>query len=69
MMFMVWHSLREPVTNIMGLSQMLKRKSFPEHEKITILNYIDESANRLDSLTKELANFINELDKRQKEET
>ena len=55
MMFMTSHKLRVPITNIMGMAEVLEQSlSAPEKLK-KIVDYIKKSAIILDDFTKELA--------------
>ncbi len=62
MLFMISHNVRQPVTNLVGLVNLLESKENSEEELATILAYIKESAHALDDFTRELTSYINGLD-------
>jgi hypothetical protein len=60
-MFLTSHKVRQPVANILGLSEMLNQSiSSPEDFKQS-LDCIKQSAVSLDVFTRELTTFICEL--------
>lgn len=63
MMFITSHKVRHPVTQIMGISNLLddflvNEKLLTEEELIKIVGYIKTSINSLDEFTKELTTFM-----------
>lgn len=62
MLFMISHNVRQPVTNLVGLVNLLESKENSEEELATILTYIKDSAYALDDFTRELTTYINGLD-------
>lgn len=63
MIFMTSHKVRQPVTNILGLSSLLDNASISLEQLREITGYMKVSAERLDDFTKELTNFIQNLKK------
>lgn len=61
MIFMISHKVRQPIANILGLSQLLDLSKDSNAEIEQTLNYIKISAASLDILTKELNTDIIEL--------
>ncbi|MGL5112299.1 MAG: hypothetical protein ACRC6O_06645 [Flavobacterium sp.] len=61
-MFMISHKIRLPLTNILGLSNLLTINSNSIEENTELIELIKKSATDLDMFTKELALFINKLD-------
>jgi signal transduction histidine kinase len=60
MMFMISHHVRQPVVNILGLSNLIDTSRDPGELK-TMLGFIKRSAKALDVFTKELVAFMREL--------
>jgi signal transduction histidine kinase len=58
MMFIVSHKVRQPVTHIIGLSNLLDLHIVSENELKQSVDYIKQSAISLDLFTKELTLFI-----------
>lgn len=61
-MFIVSHKIRLPLTNIIGLTNLLNINANTDEESIEIIELIKKSATDLDLFTKELALFIKKLD-------
>ncbi|MFM6975369.1 MAG: PAS domain-containing protein [Sphingobacteriaceae bacterium] len=61
MIFITSHKVRQPVSNILGLSALLDSASISLEELKNISGYMKQSAIKLDNFTKELTNFIEEL--------
>lgn len=61
MIFMTSHKVRQPVSNILGLSALLDSASISLEELKNISGYMKQSAITLDNFTKELTTFIEEL--------
>lgn len=60
MLFMTSHRVRQPITQILGMSNLLEKKNSQEDlQKIT--SYMKQSLRSLDVFTKELTLFINDL--------
>ena len=58
MMFITSHRVRQPLTNIMGQSALLKNLTLSQDDLTHIANNMKESIENLDSFTKELSQFI-----------
>lgn len=63
MIFMTSHKVRQPVSNILGLSDLLEDDSLSQLDLKEICDFMKESAITLDEFTKELTHFIYELRK------
>lgn len=59
--FMTSHKVRQPIANILGLSELLDLSKDSKLEITQTLDYIKTSAQSLDVLTKELNAYIIEL--------
>ncbi|WP_338644889.1 diguanylate cyclase [Flavobacterium sp. KS-LB2] len=58
-MFMTSHKVRQPIANILGLSYLLHHQSVNSPDELReSLDYIKQSALKLDAFTKELTQFI-----------
>ncbi|MFV5695335.1 hypothetical protein ACM55G_07850 [Flavobacterium sp. LB3P122] len=66
MMFMTSHKVRQPVANILGLSDLLDQTINSPDEHIQLLNHIKQSDLVLDYFTKELMLFISHLEQKGK---
>jgi hypothetical protein len=66
MMFMTHHKVRQPVANILGLSQMLEQYIKAPVTLRKLVGYMELSAKDLDAFTKELTVFIGALEKKGK---
>lgn len=61
MLFMISHKVRQPVTQILGLAELIENvMDSPERLKVKI-EYIQQSAQALDTFTKELSAHIQQL--------
>ena len=60
MMFMTSHRVRQPIARIIGVSTLLENLNNSPEELIRMTGYMKQSAEALDSLTRELATFIYE---------
>jgi signal transduction histidine kinase len=60
MMFFISHKLRQPVTTIMGLSNMLNSKFISRLEMKKILQFIKQCALSLDKLTRDISSLVYE---------
>lgn len=58
LLFMISHKVRQPVANILGISNTLNDLDITHEELCTMSNYMKESAVKLDVLTKELNDII-----------
>ena len=56
--FKASHEVRQPVSNILGLAQILEKENYNPAELEFIVRYFKESAAKLDLFTKELTAFI-----------
>lgn len=61
-MFVISHKVRLPLTNILGLANLLTNITNTNEENLEFIELIKESAKDLDKITKELGAFIYELD-------
>ncbi len=64
MLFITSHKIRQPVTNILGLTELLEYDSNLSKDASKALYFIKNSAVKLDSFTHELNNFIVDKAKR-----
>ncbi len=61
-MFMISHNVRQPIANIIGISSLIKTsKNTPEEIK-KLVNYLSTSASALDLFTKDLMDFMMNLE-------
>jgi signal transduction histidine kinase len=65
-MFMTSHKVRHPITNILGLADLLDHEATSPFELKEYLQHIKQSALKLDTVTKELTNFISTLGQKDK---
>lgn len=63
MMFITSHKVRHPVTQIIGITNLMQ-ESLTQEEVEKVMGYLKQSANSLDSFTKELTMFIYNIRKR-----
>ena len=66
-MFITSHRVRQPVTNILGISNQLDQTSNSQQEVKDCIEFIKQSALTLDTFTKELTIFISNLKQKGKE--
>lgn len=59
--FITSHKIRLPVTNILGLSDLLDETSNTAADNVHIINGLKESATVLDIFTRELAEYLHSL--------
>jgi hypothetical protein len=64
MMFLTSHRVRQPVANILGIAQILDSSGISQKEFNQAVQYMKESAVKLDAFTKELTAFIEQLGKK-----
>ncbi|MDP1801872.1 MAG: diguanylate cyclase, partial [Bacteroidota bacterium] len=64
MMFVISHKVRQPVVNILGLSNLIDLTTNGKEELNQIMLYIKQSALSLDTFTKELTTMIDDLAKK-----
>lgn len=60
MLFMISHKIRQPVAQILGLSDLIENEKYSPKEFKEMLVFIKQSAHSLDTLTRELSKFIQE---------
>lgn len=60
MLFMTSHHVRQPITHILGLSNVFSDLTLSQDDLKYTMTQIQQSANSLDTFTKELTNFISE---------
>lgn len=58
MLQMTSHQIRQPITNILGLTKLMKIGPNLSEEEKTQINYIKDSAIKLDEFTYNLNDFI-----------
>lgn len=63
MLFMTSLKVQQPVSNILGLSDLLEDEALDQVELKEICDFMKESAIQLDEFTKELTTFIHQLKK------
>jgi signal transduction histidine kinase len=68
MMFMTQHKVRQPVANIIGVSNLLDEFIDKPEMLRKMIAYLKESAVSLDVFTKELTDYIGELEEKGKNE-
>lgn len=64
MIFITCHKVRQPVANILGVSQLLEGFLAKSDDFMTIVGYMRQSAMSLDEFTRELTEFIHDLKER-----
>ncbi len=60
MMFFISHKLRQPVSTILGLSNMANSKFISRIEMKKILQFIRQCALSLDKLTRDISSLVHE---------
>ena len=68
MLFMTSHKVRQPVTQIIGMSNLLEHEHNSHEDLKRITRYMKDSLHSLDLFTKELTTFLNDLQDRVKDE-
>lgn len=63
---MTSHKVRQPVTQIMGVSNMLEHVVHSKSELQRISSYLKESISTLDDFTRELTHFIHDMESKAK---
>jgi PAS domain S-box-containing protein len=66
LVFMISHKVRSPVANIMGIAHLLDIKEHAQEELKTISGHMKASAESLDGFTKEIGEYLTELQGRAK---
>jgi signal transduction histidine kinase len=66
MMFITSHKVRKPVANILGLTDLLEYFLRSPAKLRQLVNYLKLSAEELDDFTKELTEFISQLEEKGK---
>lgn len=61
MLFITSHKVRQPITQIMGMSELLNKSQSTREDLLLITDYMKVAVNSLDSFTKELTLFMNSL--------
>jgi light-regulated signal transduction histidine kinase (bacteriophytochrome) len=61
MMFITSHKVRKPVSQIMAISVLLESEINSQEELNNIIGFMKESVENLDSFTRELTKFIQDL--------
>ncbi|RYD75321.1 MAG: response regulator [Sphingobacteriales bacterium] len=67
MMFLTSHKLRVPITNILGISEVLEQSLNAPEKLNKLVGFIKKSANILDDFTKELSVTMESLEKKVKD--
>ena len=62
MMFMTSHKVRQPIANIIGISNLLDDSVNSSDDLKKIADYIKQSALSLDAFTKELTQLMSDLE-------
>ncbi len=57
------HDIRQPVSSIVGVSNLLDSDMVSEHDLKTVSSYMKESVQRLDQHTRELTDYVTQLRK------
>lgn len=57
------HDIRQPVSSIVGVSNLLDSDMVSEHDLKTVSSYMKESVQRLDQHTRELTDYVSQLRK------
>ena len=60
MLFMTSHKVRQPIANILGITNMLTNTKLTAKELTRLLGYMKVSAFTLDTFTQELTAFMDE---------
>jgi signal transduction histidine kinase len=60
MLFMISHKIRQPVANIIGISNLLDLTNPNANDLKTMSNFMCQSAVKLDMLTRELNDLVSE---------
>jgi signal transduction histidine kinase len=63
MMFITSHKVRKPVANILGLTNLLEQFIRSPAKLRKMVNYLKLSAEQLDDFTKELTEFISQMER------
>jgi signal transduction histidine kinase len=66
MMFMISHNIRQPVANIIGISSLIKTSKNTSEETRKLVSYLQTSAITLDAFTKDLMEFMMNLETQEK---
>ena len=66
MMFMTHHKVRQPVANILGMANLIEQYAHSPAVLKKIATYMKQSATDLDTFTRELTNFIADLEEKGK---
>ena len=64
MLFMTSHKVRQPIVNIMGMSNILNTTDNSKEDLIKITEYMRHSVDSLDKFTRELTDYIVDLKRR-----
>jgi nitrogen-specific signal transduction histidine kinase len=64
MIFMTSHNLRQPITHILGVANVLDESVQSQEELRTIVGYMKGSALALDSYTRELTDYIQRMQRK-----
>lgn len=57
------HDIRQPVSSIVGVSNLLDNDMISEHDLKTVSSHMKESVQRLDQHTRELTDYVSKLRK------
>ena len=61
LVFMISHKVRSPVANIMGIAHLMEVAEHPLEELQTLVDHIRNSAGSLDVFTREMGDYLTEL--------
>lgn len=64
-MFITQHKVRQPVTNILGMASLIEQHADSPETIKKIMQYMKQSAIDLDAFTRELTNFVNDLEQKE----
>lgn len=69
MLFMASHKVRQPVANILGVSNMLDLNEISHDDLQKVVRHMKNSVDTLDTFTQELTTFIHDLKPRTRDES
>ena len=61
MLFIISHKIRQPVTNVLGIANLLRSSNLTQEELIKVTDFTKDSFSSLDVFTKELTEFVQKL--------
>jgi signal transduction histidine kinase len=66
MMFMISHKIRQPIAHILGISSFFEQVIDSPFEVKKLVDYIKQAVQSLDSFTKEMTVFMDDLEQKNK---